>query len=801
MKQGNLNMDESLFTSRLSLRPLVEVLEKTIAEGRPGAQKLYGEVIEKINKHPELLEPITDLSALHPHSELVEMLLSTIFPPTSSELENLYCVSLPFRFETIYSSRLFQQLFLIPGTNTINIPSDEIGHGLQEEKLKSAYTMILKKYGNYEGPDLAKSVYPFIDPVTGLTKYLELNVDTRFIKVFPISGEVPVLPGDVVCQRTYKLMSLQELQEHVPLNKFMFEGIAVIHVTDVTEQEVISRMKNSLLQINAFSDATVYKELQDYMQSLIGLRDIRIGITPFFKVNGHYVFSELYNSNSLLFKHLNIESDKNELGECCKYLFQETERPIVFETVNERTVSEADYLKYYYDDGGRSVLLSPLKHNGELIGILEIIAPNPGVIKASYINKIEPAIPLFTLALQKTAESLDNQIAKVIKEKFTAVQPAVEWKFTETAYNYILRKQEDEDAKMEKLVFDEVYPLYGAIDIRNSSTERSHAIQLDLIQQLQLTGAIVKKAQSHTFFPLLQEIEFKIQKYIGSASDTLLSEDELLIHDFLHKQIIELFDHLNNAVPSLKKDIADYFSALDPQAKMIYGHRKDYEDSIARVNDTIARFIDKEQVEAQKVFPHYFERYVTDGVDFSIYIGQSIAPRRKFDALFLRNLKMWQLSVLARAARITNRLANELPHPLQTTQLILAQSIPISISFRTMERKFDVDGAYNIRYEIIKKRIDKVRIKDSMERLTQAGKVAIVYAQPKEAIEYREYIEFLQNQKLLKQGIEEVELEELQGVVGLKALRVEVEMEESTKMPAAAKVALSSVTSQQLIGK
>ena len=185
-------------------------------------------------------------------------------------------------------------------------------------------------------------------------------------------------------------------------------------------------------------------------------------------------------------------------------------------------------------------------------------------------------------------------------------------------------------------------------------------------------------------------------------------------------------------------------------------------------------FIDKEQAEAQKVFPHYFERYVTDGVEFNVYIGQSIAPRRKFDALYLRNMKMWQLSVLAKAARITNRLAEGIEHPLRTTQLILAHSIPISISFRNAERKFDVDGAYNIRYEIVKKRIDKVCIKDTMERLTQPGKIAIVYSQPKEAAEYKEYIEFLQNKKLLKAGIEEFELEELQGVVGLKALRVDV---------------------------
>ena len=487
------------------------------------------------------------------------------------------------------------------------------------------------------------------------------------------------------------------------------------------------------------------------------------------------------------------------MADCCKDIFAESNGPVVFENLDEAAFTEVKELKYYYDDGGRSLIISPLKHNGDLIGVLEIIANEPGTFKASVIKKIEPAIPLFTLALEKSAESLNNQIDKVIKEKFTAVQPAVEWKFTEAAFKYILNRQENEDAKMERIVFTDVYPLYGAIDIRNSSTERAQSIQLDIIEQLQLTKNIIKKAQAQIFFPLLHEIEFKIDKYISSASDILLSEDEIQIHDFLQRQIVDVFDHLRNAVPSLKKDIAEYFAALDPQANMIYHHRKDYEDSIARVNDTVARFIDKEQKEAQKVFPHYFERYVTDGVEFNVYIGQSIAPRRKFDTLYLRNMKMWQLSVLARASRITNRLAGELTHPLNTTQLILAHSIPISISFRSTERKFDVDGAYNIRYEIIKKRIDKVRIKDTMERLTQPGKVAIVYSQPKEAAEYKEYIEFLQNQKLLKHGIEEFELEELQGVVGLKALRVEVNFEEAAKPND--KIELSSVTSKQLIGK
>jgi hypothetical protein len=57
-----------------------------------------------------------------------------------------------------------------------------------------------------------------------------------------------------------------------------------------------------------------------------------------------------------------------------------------------------------------------------------------------------------------------------------------------------------------------------------------------------------------------------------------------------------------------------------------------------------------------------------------------------------------------------------------------------------------------------------------------------------------EYIEFLQNHKLLKPHVENLELEELQGVVGLKALRVEVELDEPARAESD-RFELSSTTS------
>lgn len=784
------------FKSHLSFRPLLNVLKRTIQHGPAGSKKLYSIVLEYADKHPELGAPLEDLSLLDPHREWVEMLLSIIFPPTTVENESLYSVSVPFSNQTIYSSRLFQMIFLKPGTREINIRDEAAGKEVEHDRLTGAYNLILKKYSNYHSPDLVTSVHPFHDPHTGLTKYMELQMDTRYVDVCFTGTQMPITE-DFLNKKDHGLLSLEELQHNIPIEQFVFEGLVIGRVVDVTEREVISQMKNELLNLNAFSENIVYHKLEDLVQTLIGLKDIRIGITPFFKVNGHYVFSELHNSNSLLFKHYKAIMERDYLNDCCRDLFLETDKPRIFEVINEEKIKEIEYLEFYYDQGYRSLILAPLKHNQELWGILEIGSDHEGKLNFKHINHLDVAIPLFTRAIEKSAEALDSQIDKVIKEQFTAVQPSVEWKFTEAAYNFIIQKQQGKDPKPERIAFDSVYPLYGAIDIRNSSVERSQSIQLDIIEQLQQADAILKKAQSVLSFPLLMEIQFKVDKFISSASRSLLSDEEILIRDFLQHQIVSIFQHLKETTPSLKKDIDAYFASIDKDFGMHYHHRKQYEQSITRINDEVSRFIDREQFSVQQLFPHYFERYVTDGVEFNIYIGQSLSPRKKFDELYLRNMKMWQLSTLAKAARLTHQLAKTLSHPLKTTQLILAHSAPISISFRADERKFDVDGAANVRYEIVKKRIDKVHIKETNERLTQPGKIAIVYSQPKEAEEFVEYIEFLQNQQLLKPGIEYHDLEDLQGVVGLKGLRVDVMLEEDIKP--ATTPELSSTTDAQLL--
>ncbi|MDB5250906.1 MAG: hypothetical protein JWP27_75 [Flaviaesturariibacter sp.] len=781
------------FNSLLSLKPLVSVLKKMIAEGKPGARRLYQDLLRDLEEKPELLAPLSDADALLPHLELVETLLSTIFPPSTAANEGMHAVCFPFSAETVFASPAFRDQFLTGGSNSICVPDNQTHFTINKASLNLAYDLILRKFYGWDLSAIAASVHPFTDPETGLTKYLELKMNAQFVDVRQVNKEF-TLPASYTVQRS---LDVDDLRDTFPIENFQFEGVIVIDVTDVTSEQVIQRIKNDLLDTNAFTDGTVFDSLQKNIQTFLGAPDVSVGITPFFKINGYYHFSDLHDKHSILFSSSEVKENKRAISELCQDLFRDATQPFLFQTVSSQVSTRNDLMTYYYGQGTRSLILCPLKcDDGQLIGLLEICSTEPGRLKYKHLSRIQSAVQVFTLALEKNLESLDLQIDKTIKEHFTSIQPAVEWKFTEAAFNFLQHRQVNESATLPSITFNDVYPLYAAIDIKNSSQERNTSIQQDLLEQLHLAHAVLLKANGKGEFPLLREIQFKLEKYIAASSDSLLSEDEMMIYEFLQRDLEALFRHLQESRPDLNDVIQSYFGALDGQKKILYRHRKQYEDSVTKINDTLDRFIDREQAQMQQIYPHYFERYVTDGIDFNVYIGQSLAPHQPFHDIYVSNLKMWQLTLLVKAARLTHALEKRLSLPLQTTQLILAHSVPLSISFRQKERKFDVDGAYNIRYEIVKKRIDKVHTAEG-ERLTQPGKIAIVYSQQKELNEYLEYIEYLQAENLLGGDIEYLDLEELQGISGLKGLRLQV-MYNGDPAP---KPELSKVTSKELLNK
>jgi hypothetical protein len=274
----------------------------------------------------------------------------------------------------------------------------------------------------------------------------------------------------------------------------------------------------------------------------------------------------------------------------------------------------------------------------------------------------------------------------------------------------------------------------------------------------------------------------RIDDYIASISSFLFAVDEQVIHDFLRSEIVDLLQAIREISPEADKQIDEYFKALDELSMRLDTCQRQFEESIKTINNHITSFLQREQQAAQQIYPHYFERFVTDGVEMNIYIGQSIAPHKKFYKLYLKNMQLWLLTFVAQTARKIFQLSPKLTVPLATTQLILVYHDPLLVQFRSEERKFDVEGMYNVRYEVVKKRIDKALVKNTNQRLTQPGSIAIVYSNSKDARAFMQHIHFLKKQQLLEGEVEMLDLEEMQGVSGLKALRVRLCLQPEEEM-------------------
>jgi hypothetical protein len=379
------------------------------------------------------------------------------------------------------------------------------------------------------------------------------------------------------------------------------------------------------------------------------------------------------------------------------------------------------------------------------------------------------------MAVERSRDEIDNQIEAIIREQYTAIHPSVEWKFIETSYNLLEKREtEGKNAVAQSISFRDVHPLYAQADIVSSSDKRNHAIQADLSDNLQRLLDILNKAINLGKYPLLNQYRRSAERNLKGILEDFNSNDESRIVSWLKDEIHPVLEDIQDRYPDLQANIRRYFDYIDGDLGIVYKERKRYEESVSRINSTIAHYLEEQQEAAQQIVPHYFERYKTDGVEYDIYAGQSLLKTGTFKPMHLRNLRLWQVIDMCEVTRLVNGLQAELPVPLTTAQLIFTYSNPLSIRFRMDEKQFDVDGAYNVRYEILKKRIDKALVEGTDERLTQAGKVAIVYLQEKDKQEYLEYADYLISEGYITEDIEDLKIGKLQGVQGLRALRFTV---------------------------
>ncbi|MEQ6118758.1 GAF domain-containing protein [Reichenbachiella sp. MALMAid0571] len=763
------------FSSKLSFTNLIGYWQVRTNDPNKFKALSATEIVKQVNANPEFLQPIDDLSVVDENQELVELILSAVVPPA---LDEMVSVHVPFSTSAVYSSQSFSDLMNKAGSYEALISEMDM-KDMMEQKIVNAYALIMKMYYGVTINTEKYFLYTLIDSTTGLKKHYRIELNSNFCEVI-LKGKLPNLSNEDIKFLIDNLNNLQIWMDYLPPHLFEFQGIIIFKLRDQTNEEVLSRIKDDLLKRDSIVNKEGFDQLENRFRSLFQLTELKLGIAGYQKSSNSFM-----NFGKRIVRSILIG---NQEGIGCTVTnssiydwFVNNPEPIVIDDLSKST-KMGGYEEKLIHEGLQTLILGPLFFNHEFVGLLELATPNAGELNTITLSKVKEVLPLFAVAVKRSSEEMENKIQSIIKEKYTSIHPTVEWKFVNAARDILAQENDGKIAIPKPIIFNDVYPLYAASDIRNSSIERNRAINSDLKEQLQLARKVLKKAHQINNLPILEETIFRLDNYYKILKRKLISGDEVSILEFLQTEVEPLMDNLEANIPDFSIETSGYKQQLDENLGVVYKARKDFEDSLTMINEVTSSVLDEEELKAQEMFPHFFEKYKTDGVEHNIYVGASLSEKLKFDKVYLRNLRLWQLMVTVEIARKTASMIPELPLPLETTHLILVHNAPLSIRFRMDEKKFDVDGAYNIRYEIIKKRIDKALIKDSDERVTQPGKIAIIYSQEKDAIEYMKYVDYLKSKDLLVGEIEHLELEELQGVSGLKALRMAVKIEKSSIM-------------------
>jgi hypothetical protein len=773
--------DDFPFASDLSLAPLLAFWRRDLPPERPLERALAGMVREAAARAPELEGPIADLAVLERHRDVVEALFTAVFPAGTREREHAAAV-VPFRHQVVHATPSFAKLFLGPG-GTLQARTGADETTIRTIRLAHAYAGLLRTHYGIRVPLDYPLIFTTTDPETGLDRHFRMLVDPSFLRAEARRPLPPLGPEE----RRHVLASIgdpEALRAVLPPEWFHFSGFVVFRAIDVTGSEVLSALKHDLIEKESIIAAERFRGLQERLRTLFRRPDLTLSLAA---VHGERVL--VLNSGSRIAQGcIFADTVHHTVSDFAGSLYERAvleERAVVVEDLAAhpgRTWIEDHVLAR----GERSLVVAPLRYQDQTIGALRLGAPEPGALTPLSLMTVAEVLPLFSMAVKRSLDELEGRVQGVIKEQCTAIHPSVEWRFREA----VLRAIEAHGAgplELEPIVFPDVYPLYALADIRGSAVHRNQAVQGDLLEQLGLAREVVRTAHRLRPLPILDELGHRVDRVVERVAAGLGAGDEVGVLEFLRGQVEPAFAAVAEFGPEVRVRVRDYQAGLDPTLRTVFRRRRDFEDSVTLLNDAISAYLDEEEAEAQRVCPHYFEKQRTDGVDYGIYVGASMLEGGRCDPLLVRNLRLWQLLVTCGVARRVERVRPRLRVPLEVTHLVLVHGAPLTLRFRADEKRFDVDGAYNVRYEIVKKRIDKAHVRGTGERLTQPGRLAIVFSQPTALPEYREYLDFLQARGHLTPGVEELELEDLQGVPGLRALRVGIDLaREEPGAPAAA---------------
>lgn len=770
----NLDIDHfhiSPFYSIISFHKVIDALQKIANEDTVPYRANYAKsLLKEVEKVPELYTGVTSKKTIYENIELIQNLLADLFPTALTNNE-IKAVSLPFQNFIFNFTKRFQQI--------MNDAGEEFEINIRDFSNDQYYIfsccLILNTYYG-ENFDLSRPLFYDIPDKNGVIRHYRIIFNGDFVELIPTENALPISEEDIkLLKKNYNNIDLWK--EKFPQHSWILKGFGIINLFDVTIENTISNIKSNLLKVE--QEEIDIEAIQNIFRSIYKLYDLNFGV--FFINDSLYEFVDL-PSRIVLASTFNLTGKKvsKEISQAAKSFFKNLENINGYFCVTDidelyHRKEWIPYLDYLRSKNVRSFILSPIRKLDNNQAYFELTSNIPYALHTVNAQKLNDVLPLINDTFERYHNDLKNEIDAIIQREYTTIHPSVNWKFEQEARNYYFNKMSKKNSNLKEIIFEDVFPLYGESDIKNSSQFRNEAITSDVKKQLKSIKKILEITHPSDDKLLFSQ---RINE-IGILQDKIKKNEfttEVQIQQYIIQNIHPLFQQLRQ-IPTYQKTISKYFAQLHPKDQLFYIERKKYENSIQLINKNLTELIDNEQGNIQQIYPHYYERFRTDGVEHNIYIGNSITPNKIYDDIYLYNLRLWQLQIMSKMVITHQKLKPNLAFDMDITNLILVYDSFVSLKFRMDEKRFDLNTNSDIRYEILKKRLSKARVRHSNERIVQSNQLTIVYMNEKDKRDYYDYVRFLQSLGYLKPEIEEIVVENLQSITNLEALRVSVNID------------------------
>jgi hypothetical protein len=423
------NVDSEI-RSYLSFYPYYRQLQEKINNPKEQFSAIYRHIANKLEEYPELLKPFNNTGILEKHEDLFQLIAATLFPFSNDRNLQYFALGTPYKFEIFFYSDSFSSYFSPDEKGYITFPAERPFEQLQSEYVMMAYRLIFKKYYNTDIQIPDRRTNQWVDKSTGLRKYSRIHVEESFIDL-SLAGDLPPYPVELIDKNSGAVLDKFQLFKQVPLPLFTFEGFIIRRsIADVTMEECVTEVKNAMIRMQSDDPLPGYEKLRSAVETMLGIKDVEISLSPFLKLNDKFVYYNKYSGRSILLKGLATTDEREEAYHQLAKLLSEEKTPLSISNLRQEDAEKkkfplADYLRNSSDC---CYVVIPLFGNNELIGMMEAASPVAGVLNIPTVKRLEPVYNFFELMCKNYISQFQAEIDALILERFTALLPVVEWK-------------------------------------------------------------------------------------------------------------------------------------------------------------------------------------------------------------------------------------------------------------------------------------------------------------------------------------------------------------------------------------